>query len=421
MSVSRYVTFMVENCLYTVVLSTTVHAIGYYLTALVQFPALVFMLLNSFTAVLTVNTVFIFIVLCNSRGSVTGDFQSNHVAELSKAHASVTTLLYTMVLLCTTSINSPFIAAVPGKTTASSLLALGIVLGFGAIVPFLSILSAFVATPAGFNTSLVNGAIVSAASLLFFLLVSLGSAGTTKCRLSGAANSVAFYMLVFIYWGAIVCIELAIFWEWNPVSTVFGFFKRQPVVPAAAAAQLDATTNIPVKPLAADTVPTRLVIYSRVVAAFKIVSTMFPVTNAWRLVSGVVDFVIVWSTLGFCSTEATGAVEIALLVVVALHVPMVITPDFEVIKKWRHPPINKDTGAIAWETGVVLQNRIPVQHRQGITVASFPPPLTRGAVFGGGYRDHKPFPFTQAAVNNRALATLPRQRRGIFTDSGVFY
>jgi hypothetical protein len=385
MSVSKCVTFLTENCLYTAVLWASVRAVVFYV-AVVKLPALAVMLVDSFVATLSVHTIVIFVVLSNSRAPATGEFLSNHVAELSRGHAVVCLTTWTGMFLCTTSISSPFIAAIPGGTTASSLISVGAVLGFGAVVPFLSIMSAFIATPAGSYTSIVNGTSISAMCLVFFVLLSLGSSGTTKCNLAGSANSFAFYMLVFLYLAAIALVEMVVFYKRN-IQTV---------------------TGVEVHPMAASAGAT---LYSRLSTMFKNFFVLFPVTNVWRLVSGAVNFVIVWSTLGFCSADVTWAVQLALLFVVALHIPMVITPDMEVVKRWyapagaaNGPAGNRPRPATTFVPGRQMHNdpNATAPHASTPSLACFPRPFPKGAVFDSAGK-----------INSRVFATLPRHRRGV--------
>lgn len=406
---SKYVTFLVENCLYTAVLWASVHAIDFYLT-IVKLPALIIMLVDSFMATLLVHAIVVFAVISNSKSSNTGEFLSNHCAELSRGYAVVCSVLWACMLLCTTSIHVPFIAAVPGGTTASSLLSVAVVLGFGAIVPFLSILSTFVATPAGLYTSIVNGTSISAACLVFFVLLSLGSVGTTKCSLVGSANSFAFYTLVCIYWAAIVLVEMVIFFKWDPVSMMFNLFKGHPSSTPSSTPSGEHRGEAVVQINTVSPNQHSETLTARIVAAFRDFSRLFPVSNVWRLVSGAVDFVIVWSTLGFCASDVTWAVELALLLVVALHVPMVITPDFERIGRWwrhRHPTNNK-TATMASVSITEMPN--PQRH----FYATAPGAATTTTPEGGGTVACFPPPFSQhTAINSRVLTTLPRHRRGL--------
>jgi hypothetical protein len=361
-SVTKSITFLIETCIYSAVFSSTVVFLDAYFSAVIRLPAMALMFIDAVVWMVIVNSIVLFIYMCYHTNSESG-FQNNFFAEISKGFCVMCSLLWVIMLLCTTSVNVPFITALPGSTTSASLIPLSVVLGFGFIVPLLATMCSFVAVPVGgSNSLLLNGPAVGAASLLFLVLVAVGNGGVTKCPpFSGDTNRYVFYIIIVVYWISIVFIELAMFFKWNPVPTGLKIFKQKSFTWVRGGVSISIAIN------------------------------------GWRIVSCVVDVIIVLSALAFCKSEVVWVVGLALLLVVALHVPMVIDLKFSTIKTFR----------------VKHGDEVSSNVSSGITVASFERPLSQGAVFDGRYRGQAAFPFNNTG---RVLATMPRQRRVAFPE-----
>jgi len=299
-----------------------------------------------------------------------GVFVDSVVAEVTQGFAVVASILW-ISLLSGIYLHLPYITATPGGESSASVVALAVVLGFSVVVPFLALVSTYIAVPDGASNSLlINGSTLGAASLLFLVFVSFGSTGFTRCYLfGGGVNNTLFILIVFIYWGLLFGVEIADeFWD--------------PLIVWGGTQAVGEATEAPSGFLAT-------------MLSF----TMSVRISYWRIVGCLLDIVIVSTSFAFSNSDIHGTTGLFILFITLVHIPLVVMVEFATPQGVVEVAIPQDAAA-------------PEIEVQGVKVA-----LSRIPNFHA-------FPFNAAAssgINSRVAPTLPRQRRGLSTDSDLFY
>jgi hypothetical protein len=200
----------------------------------------------------------------------------------------------------------PRITSVPGFPSSASVVSLAIVLGFSILIPFLAIVVTYAAVPAGARNSLIfNGSTVGSASLLFFVMVSFGSGGVMKCApYNGYGTNLSFIALVFTYWVLLYLIELAVFFRFNPLGVFWNILAGRD----AQTGDSSYTTS-------------NTAVHDGFLNSVSI--------NYWRIPGCVLNLSIVLSTMWFCTFSVHTSVIIAVIVVLAAHLPLVFSIDFD--------------------------------------------------------------------------------------------
>ena len=362
-SVSKMFVFQIELCLYSVVLAASCHFTANYASFL-HIPAIVFMCLDAVSVMLFVHVIAMVVVFTLHRKHPGGVFTDAVAAEVSQGFAVVSSLLW-CGMLSAVYLDLPYITASPGGKSSASAVALAVVLGFYTVVPFLALVSTYVATPeGGSNSLLLNGSTLGAASLMFLVLVCFGSVGATRCPpFGGSTNRVLFTILVVVYWILLVLVEMAVLSEWDPLGFTLGNREGGPV------GWLSAFKN-------------------RI--------------GYWRGLGCLLNIVIVATSLAFSHSDVHGTAGLFIIFIIIVHIPPVFGMEFETLGLWFTPAANPDANA-----HVHVLSDDSEKEAQRISIPDF-----------------QAFPFNAAAstgLNSRVLPTLPRQRRGASTDSGVFY
>jgi hypothetical protein len=225
-------------------------------------------------------------------------------------------------------INMPRITSVPGLASSASLVSLAIVLGFSIVIPFLATVVTYASVPGGGNNSLIfNGSSVGAVSLMFFVMVSFGSGGVTKCSPHDSAGTAfSFFLVVCIFWGLLYLIELAVFFRLSPLrsmwNTLTGQDQTQPGLPFED--NKDKVTGF-----------------------FDSFHFTF-----WRIPGCALNMLIVFSTTWFCKTDLYFTVIITAITVGALHIPLIFSvnldwflvqearPDIQIAEVVDHEKVN---------------------------------------------------------------------------------
>jgi hypothetical protein len=364
-SVSKMFVFQVELCLYSCVLAASCHFAANYASFL-HIPAIVFMCLDAISVMLLVHVIAMAVVFTLRRKYPGGVFTDSVAAEVSQGFAVVSSLLW-VCLLSGVYLDLPYVTASPGGKSSASAVAIAVVLGFYTVVPFLALVSTYVAVPeGGSNSLLLNGSTLGAASLMFLVLVCFGSVGATRCPpFGGSTNRVLFTILVVVYWILLVLVEMAVLSEWDPLG--FTHESQEAEEGGEPTGWLSAFKN-------------------RI--------------SYWRGLGCLLDIVIVATSLAFSHSDVHGTAGLFILFIIIVHIPPVFGLEFETLGRWFTPTAKPQSPA----TTLVVD---PVDGEQRVSMPDF-----------------KAFPFNAAAssgINSRVSQTLPRQRRGASTDSGVFY
>jgi len=190
-------------------------------------------------------------------------------------------------------IDVPRITSIPGHEPAESIIAIGAVIGSTIFIPFLALVVCYTAVPESASNNLIfNGSTVGVFSLLFFVLVSYGSGGVTKCEPYSSTNSsFIFIILVVSYFTALYIIELMNFVR-NPFSWFFSGVE-------VASSQTESNG-----------------LFSR----FKI--------NWWRIPGAALNGVIILSTIAFSSSDVHSFVGLVFIIVMCMHLPLIMTIKF---------------------------------------------------------------------------------------------
>jgi hypothetical protein len=293
-STTTVVTFSVELLLYTTLLTASSWFVEHYL-AIMRVPALAFVVLDPLAVMAPVSTAMLVLFFSVGDKASSGGFADDSVAQATQGFTVVASIMWGLLVACMF-VEVPRVSSVPGHEPAASALVMAIIIGFGALVPLLAMIVTYAAVPGGQRNSLVfNGAAVGSFSLLFLVILALGNGGVTKCPpYAGAGTSFIFAVLVIIYWVALYAVELLVFSEWDPIASLWNKVTGQ-------------TTNSRKR---------RTHWYSAVLGHFSV--------NYWRVVGAIVNEIALGTALGFTQSTVHGLVVVVMLVVAALHVPMVL-------------------------------------------------------------------------------------------------
>ena len=289
---TQFVTFEIELLLMTGVISATTMFMSSYFNSTLKVPPLVFMFLGSVCAMAVTTLVAQMVVFSLHTTSRGGPVGNTVLSEVSQGFAVVSLFMWIgMTLLMF--IDVPRITSIPDHEPAASLVAVSIVIGFTIFIPFLALVVCYTALPEDENSSLVfNGSSIGVFSLLFFVLISFGSGGVTKCEpFDQSFSSMMFIILVWTYFGLLYLIEVANFKKRNPLA---GLFSGD----GATASNADTSSND----------------FSGGISF-----------NFWRIPGAVLNGVIIISTLAFSSSAVHGIVAVVFIVVLCMHVPLLIS------------------------------------------------------------------------------------------------
>jgi hypothetical protein len=291
-SASTVVTFMIENLVYIALLTATCWLVAHYFPIL-RIPALVFMFVDSVSVMACVHTVSTILIFSIRPKQIGGAFSDCVLAEVSQGFAIITSLMWLGFLWCIF-LDVPRIASVPGFPSSASAIVVAVVLGLSVVIPFIALVVTYAAVPSGAGNSLFfNGSTVGAASLLFFVTLSFGSAGATRCiPHEDEAARLFFGILVLSYWCALLVLEAIVFLRVDVFESLWVMFGN------------DAET------------------YYEYVNCVRV---SWIDISVWRVFGCVLNVVIVASTGWYIKESQAQTLNIVLIVVAAVHVPMVFT------------------------------------------------------------------------------------------------
>lgn len=292
------VTFTVEMLLYTAVLTGTCWFAANYFSVL-RIPALVFIFVDPVSLMMIVHVMVMLLIFSVRQKSANDAFSDCVLCDISQGFTVVCSVLWLLVLLCMF-VDVPRVAAVPGFPSTASVIALGVVLGFSSVIPLLSVVVTYAGVPTGAQNSLMfNGAAVGAFSLLFFVVVSIGSGGVLKCApYESSGSSFIFYIFVLTYWVLLYLVEVVSFFRWNPLEVMWDSLT------GGHGSQEDN-------------------------GGVKFLSISF-----WRLSGCILNMVIVATTLVYSKPAIQGIVGVVAVAVGLVHVPLifVINVDYWLIQ-----------------------------------------------------------------------------------------
>jgi len=302
---STVVTFLVECLLYSGLLTGTCMILAHYFEFL-RIPAAVFMFVDTVSVLASINTAMIILLFSTKFTKQGGAFTNSLIAEASQGFSVVATIMWAALLMCLI-LELPRISTIPGMDVSSSVIPIAIVLGFGTVIPLLSFVVTFAATPDGATNSLFfNGSTVGASSLLFMVIASLGNGGVMKCYpYAGAGTGFIFWVLVISYWAALYVLEVIIYSGWNPFGSMWKMItggnsdQQQQILGPS------------------DDSATGFRAFWRVIKRFHI--------NFWRILGGLLNVVIVITTLNFTNPNIHNVVGLMVVVVAAAHIPLVFS------------------------------------------------------------------------------------------------
>ena len=302
---STVVTFLVEGLLYSGLLTGTSMVMAHYLEFL-QIPAAVFMFVDTVSVLASINTAIIILLFSTKFTKQGGSFTNSLIAEASQGFSVVSTIMWVALLMCLI-LELPRISSIPGKDASSSVIPIAIVLGLGTVIPLLSFVVTFAATPDGATNSLFfNGSTVGAVSLLFMVVASLGNGGVMKCYpYAGGGTSFIFWVLVVSYWTALYVLEVIVYCRWNPFGSMWAMLTG---------GDRDLGKKMPTQP---DEPAVGFAAFWRVIKQFHI--------NYWRILGGVLNVVIVITTLNFTNSNIHSFVGLMVVIIAAVHIPLVFS------------------------------------------------------------------------------------------------
>ena len=295
-SASTVVTFTIENLLYTAALTASCWFASHYFTFL-RIPALVFMFVDSVSVMASLHAVSTILIFSIRPKRVGGAFSDCVLAEASQGFAVIASLMWLGVLWCMF-LDVPRITAVPGFPASASAIALAVVLGFAVVIPFLALVVTYAAVPSGSGNSLVfNGSTLGAACLLFFVTLSFGNGGVMKCSpYDGTSSGMSFGVLVFAYWCILLCVELLVFAQWDPIESIWELLGND-------VTDYEYYTDF--------------------------LHSSWVHISIWRIIGCIVDIVIVASSLLYTHEPVRATVLTVMFVVAVLHVPLIFTIKFD--------------------------------------------------------------------------------------------
>jgi hypothetical protein len=383
-SASTVVTFTMENLMYIALLTASCWFLAHYFPIL-RIPALVFMFVDSVSVMACVHVVSTILIFSIRPKQIGGAFSDCVLAEVSQGFAIVTSLMWLGVLWCIF-LDVPRIASVPGFPSSASAIVLAVVLGLSVVIPFIALVVTYAAVPSGAGNSLFfNGSTVGAASLLFFVTLSFGSAGATRCiPHEDQAARLFFGTLVLSYWCALLVLEVIVFLRVDVFESLWVMFGN------------DAET------------------YYEYVNCVRV---SWIDISVWRIFGCVLNVVIVASTGLYIKESQTQTLNIVLIVVAAVHVPMVFTIHIDIFQN-RHDYEDSH----GWD---------PVDDDEDIDQSPFVAyPATIPSKSNGSYPSRnysemaktsypQTFPFQQGAPSNMSNVEKRRTRYGNAGGPGI--
>ena len=289
-STTTVVTFSVELLLYTTLLTASCWFVEHYL-AIMRVPALAFVVLDPLAVMAPVSAAMLILFFSIGDRASSGGLADDSVAQATQGFTVVASIMWGLLVACMF-IEVPYISSVPGHEPTASALIMAMIIGFAVLVPLLAMIVTYAAVPGGQRNSLVfNGPAVGSFSLLFLVILALGNGGVGKCSpYAGSGTSFIFSLLVIVYWVVLYAVEILVFSEWDPLvilwNKVTGHVKNSRHW------------------------------YSAVLGHFSF--------NLWRVVGGVVNEIVLGTALSFTKSTVHALVVVVMLVVAALHVPMVL-------------------------------------------------------------------------------------------------
>jgi hypothetical protein len=289
-STTTVVTFSVELLMYTTLLTASSWFVEHYIS-MMRVPALAFVILDPLAVMAPVSTAMLVLFFSVGEKASSGGFADDSVAKATQGFTVVASIMWGLLVACMF-IEVPHVSSVPGHAPDASALVLAIIIGFAGLVPLLAMIVTYAAVPGGQRNSLVfNGAAVGSFSLLFLVILALGNGGVSKCYpYAGAGTSFIFTTLVIAYWVALYAVELLIFSGWDPLAKLWH----------AVTGRTKQSHHW----------------YSSILGHFSF--------NYWRVVGGLVNVIVLGTALSFTKSSVHALVVVVMIVVAALHVPMVL-------------------------------------------------------------------------------------------------
>jgi hypothetical protein len=306
--ITQFVTFEIELLLLTFTVSTTIWLMSAYLNSTLKIPPMVFMFVGSICSMALVTLaaqVFVFSTRFKINGGPLGD---TVLSQVCQGFAVVSSVMWIGLILIMF-IDVPRISSIPEFEPAASLISASIVIGFTFLIPFLALVVCYTALPEDAHNSLLfNGSTVGAFSLLFFVVVSFGSAGVTKCDpFSGVFTNLIFFVLVWVYFGVLYLVEIANFFKWNPLKMFQSGAGNN-------AAQVSNST----KPKGG------ILGLGR---AIESVLGFNHKINYWRIPGCILNGAIILSTIPFSSSHVHVTVGVVFVIVMVAHIFLIVNVD----------------------------------------------------------------------------------------------
>jgi hypothetical protein len=295
---TQFVTFEIELMLLISIITSTILFVSTYFNSTLKIPPIVFMFVYSMCAMAVKTLTMQILVFSTSKKATNMEVASTTLSDVSQGFAVVSFVMWIgMILLMF--IDVPRITSIPGHEPAESIPAMGVVIGSTIFIPFLALVVCYTAVPVGgSNTLIFNGSTVGVVSLLFFVLVSLGSGGVTKCEpFRSTFDTFIFIIFVLSYFTLLYVVELLNFKRWNPFACFFSGVEVD-------SSQTESNG-----------------IFSR----FKF--------NFWRIPGAALNGFIVLSTIAFSSSDVHVLIGFMFIVVLGMNAPLIITVKFDLNQK----------------------------------------------------------------------------------------
>jgi hypothetical protein len=308
-STTTVVTFSVELLLYTALLTATCWFVEHYAVFL-RMPALVFLIVDPLSVMASASTGMLVLFFALGNKASSGGFADGSVAQATQGFAVAASIMWGLLLACMF-IKVPHISTVPGDDPSASVFVLAVVTGFSIVTPLLAMIVTYASVPGGQRNSLVfNGAAVGSFCVLFLVILALGNGGVSKCfPYAGAGTSFVFKLLVSLYGIVLYALEIIVFSGWDPLNDLWSLVTGAPTArPGSGAPQKadgDGATHF-----------------------VSFLGGKFGV-NYWRMVGLVVNEIVLATALSFTNSDVHVLVAMTMLVVAALHVPLVFRVEVE--------------------------------------------------------------------------------------------
>jgi len=291
---TQFVTFETELLLVTATTSATIMFLSAYFNSVLKIPPLVFMFTGavSFMAIVTL-IAQMNVLSIHKPGVGVGD---TVLSEVCQGFAVISSILW-VSLIFFMFVDVPRITSIPDYEPTASIVSVGVVVGFSFLIPLLALVVSYTALPEDGNNSFVfNGSSVGAFSLLFFVLVSFGSGGVTKCKpFESAASSTWFIICVLSYFGLLYGVEVVNHYTQNPLKKMVTSNTDLNKLPPMTPDETHTTSFL-----------------GRI---------QF---NFWRIPGVALNSCIILSTIIFSSSAVHSTVVIIFFVVLCLHVPLIL-------------------------------------------------------------------------------------------------